>query len=85
MDINLLTPLINKYSAFFDTMDKISATEITTIAINECIVALETLKNTFKKEDNNISILNALSVCLSISEITTDIKTINTELNQYRH
>ena len=82
LDINLLTPAANLYMSQFDTIDKQASTETALIAINECIGSLEELKETLKSS-NKMSIANVLSICLSISEQTQEIRRVNHQLKNH--
>ena len=62
----------------YESIDKKVALENSLITINESIIELENLKKHLKNTYDNLSIANLLSICLSISEYTKNIKeTIN--------
>ena len=84
MDINLLTPLANQYMSCFDTVDKQGAMETAVIAINEAVVHLNQLKETIKEHKDNVSVANLLSICLSVSSVTNEVREINRQLTNHK-
>lgn len=74
LNIKLLSEVANSYMSNCETIDKKSAIQNSLITINESIVELENLKKHLKSDTQNLSIANILSLCLSISEYTRDIK-----------
>lgn len=78
INIKLLSETANSYMSNCETINKKVALENSLITINESIVELENLKKSLKNNHTNLSIANMLSLCLSISEYTKNIKeTIN--------
>lgn len=82
LNINLLSSLANSYLSQFDAIDKQASTETTLLAINECIGSLIELKEILKSS-NKMNIANILSICLSISEETKEIKEVNHQLKKH--
>ena len=74
LNIELLTRATNLYLSNFDIIDRQSAMETAFLSINESIVELQTLKDLLKNQQPNLNIANILSLCLSISSYTIDIK-----------
>ena len=74
MNIDLLTPLVNTHLAHSDTIGKQEAKESALIAINECKVMLDSLREVLKENEKGISVANYLSLCLEISKQTTEIR-----------
>ena len=78
LDIKLLSEAANSYMSNCETINKKVALENSLITINESIVELENLKKHLKNDREKLSIANILSLCLSISEYTKNIKeTVN--------
>lgn len=84
LNINLLTSATNIYMSQFDYLDKNNSTKSTLLAINEAINSLEHLKQTIKSKEDSLSILNILSLCLSISELTKDIEDVSYCLKNHK-
>lgn len=84
IDINFLSSTANLYMSQFDVIDKKVAIETTVVTINESIYALKNLKEVLKTNNSSIGTVNLLSLGLSISEITNDIKKINDYLKNYK-
>lgn len=82
LNINLLSSLADLYMSQSDTIDKKDSTETALIAINECIGSLVELKEILKSS-NKMNIANILSICLSISEQTKEIKEVNHQLKKH--
>lgn len=82
LNINLLSSLANSYLSQFDAIDKQASTETTLLAINESIGSLIELKEILKSS-NKMNIANILSICLSISEQTKEIKEVNHQLKKH--
>ena len=74
LNIELLTRATNLYLSNFDTIDKHNAIETAFLSINESIVELQSLKDFLKNRQPNLNVANILSLCLSISSYTIEIK-----------
>lgn len=74
MNIDLLTPMVNTYLAHSDSVGKQKAKESALISINECKVMLDSLREVLKENEKEISVANYLSLCLAISQQTTEIR-----------
>ena len=74
MKIDLLTRLTNSVLSQSDTVGKQEAKATAIIAINECNVLLDELKTVLKKNEQDISVANYLSICLAISQQTAEIE-----------
>ncbi len=74
LNIELLTRATNLYLSNFDTINRQSAIETAFLSINESVVELQTLKDLLKNQQPNLSVANILSLCLSISSYTIEIK-----------